>query len=215
VLTCRYNGLLDASLAAHHRARLLDPAMRTSVVHTYIMGGQYRRALEEVDQALDPMRGVILTMLDRNDEAIAQLEKDEARFAHRVMRLFVAAIRYELMGRVDESRAAVQEILQSNFRDPEGVFYLTLLLPRLGEVDLAEMLLGKVVDGGFHCPQPLRHMPWLEPLRARPSFQALLARAEERQRENAEAFIAEGGPQILGLRADGASSGSGERSGFR
>ena len=44
VLTCRYNGLLDASLAAHHRARLLDPSVRTSVVHTYIMGGQYRRA---------------------------------------------------------------------------------------------------------------------------------------------------------------------------
>ena len=206
VLTCRYNGLLDASLAAHHRARLLDPAMRTSVVHTYIMGGQYRRALEEVDQALDPMRGVILTMLDRNEEAIEQLQKDEARFAHRVMRLFVAAIRLQLSGRDGEALAAVQEILQSNFRDPEGVFYLTLLLPRLGQIDLAEMLLGKAVEGGFHCTAPLRHMPWLEPLRARPSFQDLIARAEERQRENAEAFIAEGGPQILGLRAGSPSS---------
>ena len=167
VLTCRYNGLLDASLAAHHRARLLDPAMRTSVVHTYIMSGQYRRALEEVEHALDPMRGVILTMLERNDEAIQQLEKDEERFAHRVMRLFVAAIRFQLMGRIEESMAAVQEILASNFRDPEGVFYLTLLLPRLGQVDLAEMLLNKAVEGGFHCAAPLRHMPWLEPLRAR------------------------------------------------
>ena len=72
VLTCRYNGLLDASLAAHHRARLLDPSVRTSVVHTYIMGGQYRRALEEVDQALDPMRGVIL------DDARAQRRSDRA-----------------------------------------------------------------------------------------------------------------------------------------
>jgi TolB-like protein/Flp pilus assembly protein TadD len=206
VLTCRYNGLLDASLAAHHRARLLDPSVRTSVVHTYIMGGQYRRALEEVDHALDPMRGVILTMLERNDEAIAQLEADEARFAHRVMRLFVAAIRFQLSGREAEALAAVQEILQSNFRDPEGVFYLTLLLPRLGQVELAEMLLEKAIEGGFHCTAPLRHMPWLEPLRARPTFQALLARAEQHQRENAEAFIAEGGPQILGLRAERPSS---------
>jgi eukaryotic-like serine/threonine-protein kinase len=213
VLTCRYNGLLDASLAAHHRARLLDPTMRTSVVHTYIMGGQYRRALEEVDQALDPMRGVILAMLDRNDEAIVQLEKDEARFAHRVMRLFVAAIRLQLSGREGEALTAVQEILQSNFRDPEGVFYLTLLLPRLGQVNLAEMLLGKAVEGGFHCTAPLRHMPWLEPLRARASFQDLIARAEERQRENAAAFIAEGGPQILGLRAGGTSSDPGWPSG--
>ena len=122
------------------------------------------------------------------------------------MRLFVAAIRFQLMGRIEESMAAVQEILASNFRDPEGVFYLTLLLPRLGQVDLAEMLLNKAVEGGFHCAAPLRHMPWLEPLRARESFQALVARAEDRQRENAEAFIAEGGPQILGLRTVRASS---------
>ena len=92
------------------------------------------------------------------------------------MRLFVAAIRFQLSGRDDEALAAVQEILQSNFRDPEGVFYLTLLLPRLGQVDLAEMLLGKAVEGGFHCAAPLRHMPWLEPLRARPSFQDLIAK---------------------------------------
>ena len=220
VLTCRYNGLLDASLAAHHRARLLDPAMRTSVVHTYIMGGQYRRALEEVDQALDPMRGVILAMLERNDEAIVQLEKDEERFAHRVMRLFVAAIRLQLSGREGEALTAVQEILQSNFRDPEGVFYLTLLLPRLGQVNLAEMLLGKAVEGGFHCTAPLRHMPWLEPLRARPSFQDLdRARggppARERRSVRRGRRPADSG--IAGAHDAASASGSpgtGERSGF-
>ena len=199
VLTCRYCGLLDASLAAHHRAKLLDPNIHTSVVHTYIMGGQSRRALEVVDQALDPMRGVILAMLGRNEEAVAQLAKDEERFAHRVMRLFTEAIRLQLTGRVDESRAAVGQILQSNFRDPEGVFYLTLLLPRLGDIDLAEMLLTRAVEGGFHCVTALRQFPWLEPLRARPSFQALLERADAWHREDLEAFIAEGGPQILGM----------------
>lgn len=212
VLTCRYCGLLDASLAAHHRARLLDPNVHTSVVHTYIMLGQARRAMEHVDQALDPMRGVILAMLGQNDEAIAQLEKDEARFAHRVMRLFTAAIRLQLTGRDDESRAAVAQILQSNFRDPEGVFYLTLLLPRLGELDLAEDLLSRAVEGGFHNVGPLRQMPWLEPLRARPGFQDLLARAERYHREDAEAFIAEGGPQLLGLRSSLESGASGSNS---
>ncbi len=215
VLTCRYNGLLDASLAAHHRARLLDPSVRTSVVHTYIMGGQYRRALEEVDHALDPMRGVILAMLERNDEAIVQLEADEARFAHRVMRLFVAAIRFRLSGRAGEARAAVQEILQSNFRDPEGVFYLTLCC-RGSARSISRRCCSarRSKAASIACSRCVR-CRGSRPLRARPSFQALIARAEERQRENAEAFIAEGGPQILGLRADSASSGSGERSGFR
>ena len=93
------------------------------------------------------MRGVILTMLDRNDEAIAQLERDEARFAHRVMRLFVAAIRYQLSGRVDESRAAVQEIFRvlkpggralvgvPNLLDPFLRPLLVAVLDRLGRYD--------------------------------------------------------------------------------
>ncbi len=42
VTTCRYCGLLDASVAAFERAQHLDPAVRTSVAYTFYVRGEYR-----------------------------------------------------------------------------------------------------------------------------------------------------------------------------
>ena len=46
VQACRYCGLLDESIRAHHRARRLDPRIVTSVAHTFFLLGDYQRALE-------------------------------------------------------------------------------------------------------------------------------------------------------------------------
>src|SRR6185503_11159159 len=43
VTTCRYCGLLDASVAAHARAVALEPKIRTSVGHTWFMQGDHAR----------------------------------------------------------------------------------------------------------------------------------------------------------------------------
>src|SRR6476646_1047345 len=43
VTTCRYCGLLDASVAAHRHAVALEPKIRTSVTHTWYFQGDYRR----------------------------------------------------------------------------------------------------------------------------------------------------------------------------
>ena len=42
VYACRFCGLIDASLAAHNRARTLDPLIPTSVISTWFMAGDYR-----------------------------------------------------------------------------------------------------------------------------------------------------------------------------
>ena len=47
VRACRYVGLLDASRAAHERARRLDPTINTSVVYTSAMVGDYARVADE------------------------------------------------------------------------------------------------------------------------------------------------------------------------
>ena len=52
VHACRYVGLLDASIAAYHRATRLDPGIRTSVAHSFMMAGEFERAIEaDVDDA--------------------------------------------------------------------------------------------------------------------------------------------------------------------
>ncbi|HET9887253.1 MAG TPA: protein kinase, partial [bacterium] len=45
VLTCRFCGLMDASLAADRRARHLDPGVRTSVHYTYFLLGDWAHAI--------------------------------------------------------------------------------------------------------------------------------------------------------------------------
>jgi hypothetical protein len=39
VQACRYCGLLDESIAAYDRARRVDPGIRTSVAHAFLMQG--------------------------------------------------------------------------------------------------------------------------------------------------------------------------------
>src|SRR5262249_21139162 len=43
VSTCRYCGLLDASVAAHARAQSLEPRIRTSVPHTWFLRGDHAK----------------------------------------------------------------------------------------------------------------------------------------------------------------------------
>jgi hypothetical protein len=42
VTTCRYCGLLDASVAAHERAIDLEPKLKTSIIHTWAFQGAHQ-----------------------------------------------------------------------------------------------------------------------------------------------------------------------------
>ena len=55
---CRYCGLLEASVAAHDRARRLDPKILTGVAHTHFVLGAYQRVLES-DPAQTPYISVL------------------------------------------------------------------------------------------------------------------------------------------------------------
>ena len=52
VYACRFCGLLNASIAAHHHARRLDPLIPTSVTHTYFMAGDYQQCREHAGDDL-------------------------------------------------------------------------------------------------------------------------------------------------------------------
>ncbi|MGH9371728.1 MAG: protein kinase domain-containing protein, partial [Vicinamibacterales bacterium] len=69
VHACRYVGLLDASVAAHHRARQLDPRVPTSVAHTYWMKGDYVRAAEDPFGTLGYVSALALASSGREQEA--------------------------------------------------------------------------------------------------------------------------------------------------
>lgn len=200
VSTCRYCGLLDASIAADAQARRLDPRVLTSVAHTWFLRNDFARLeafkLEEI-----PYIGALgLAALGRKADAIAALGHLEEKTRTR-LRDFMIAARALLEGNAAESLAAVDRVVSSDFRDPEGLFYLTRHLAHLKQIVPALDLFRRVVAGGFVCFPAMKRDPWLDPLRKTPEFAKLLGQAEARHREAAAAFVRMQGGVVLGLAA--------------
>ncbi len=98
-------------------------------------------------------------------------------------------------------RAAVDELIASGFRDPEGLFYQAIKLAHAGDLDRAVEILADVVDRGFYPFETFTRHAWLDPLRTRQDFNAILATAELRHQEARAAFVNAGGETLLGVEA--------------
>ncbi len=197
VQCCRYCGLLEASVAAHERARSLDPQIATSVNHTFYQLGDYDRSLRHATAGTWAGDAMALDSLGRTQEAVSLLRKREQSGIPAPMRAFVRAWRALLEGNRNESlEAAEQAIL--HYADQEGVFYLGLLMARLAASERALALFAESFDKGFTPFHVLARNPWLDPLRSNPRFGEMLRAAEERYSRAAQAYRNAGGEQVLG-----------------
>lgn len=196
VTTCRYCGLLDASVAAHERAIALEPKLKTSVPHTWFVQADHARVATIKVADYPYIVPLSLAELGRGDEALPVLRELEQTMKTRVPG-FVIAARTLLEGNAADSVATVKRIVASGFKDPEGLFYLTRHLAHLNEVDAALDLFERVVGGGYLCHPAMAADPWLKPLRRKAAFARRLGVAESRHREAAAAFTALGGTSVL------------------
>jgi DNA-binding winged helix-turn-helix (wHTH) protein/tetratricopeptide (TPR) repeat protein len=192
----RYCGLLDASLAAHRRARQLDPTIATSVHHTWWMLGEYKRALAETLGDIGYMQGLALVSLGREREAIAALRWRERETTETRIRPYLTSLRALLEGDRKASLAAV-EVAVENLIDSEAVYYMARTLVRLGAYDRAAIELRRVVDGGFWCYHTFIRDPWLEPIRSRTDVSQLFNVAREHVRRTRNIFVESGGLEQL------------------
>jgi hypothetical protein len=199
-MACRYCGLLEASAAAHLRARSLEPRIRTSVPHTWFLQGDYVRVAEVGISSYPYIVAVSMAELGRGADAIPALRELEPKVPARI-RDFTVAARTWLEGNVHESIAAIGRVTASDFRDPEGLFYLARLLAHLREPDAAIAQLERAVDGGFFCLPAFERDPWLHSLRQTPAFSTLLRRAGVLHRAAVTAFEHLRGSQFLELTA--------------
>ena len=94
----------------------------------------------------------------------------------------MVAARTLLKGDADRSIAAINRIVASDFRDPEGLFYLIRHFCRLGQEGPVLGLFEQVVAGGFLCYPAMARDSWLDPLRESPAFATLLRKAEAQHR---------------------------------
>jgi len=199
VHACRYCGLLDASEAAYERARRLDPAVVTSVAHTFLMKGDYERAI--ATDVSDPpyVKAIALAQMGRVSEALVLLHAGIRPGLHRFLHGTIVSITATLEGRQDETATVVRQMAKSDFSDPEGFYYWALALAQAGDHEGALELLERSVDGGFHAALAFVRNPWLDPLRAAPDFSLIVRRAETLQHAALEAFRNAEGPRILGV----------------
>jgi DNA-binding winged helix-turn-helix (wHTH) protein len=195
----RFSGLLEESLAAHRRARELDPGIPTSVHHTHWMMGQYERALSETHGDIGYMPGLALASLGRESEAIAALRWRERETEDNRTRAYIASLRC-LLERDRTACLAALEQASAMLVDPEALYYLARSFARLGETERALSELQCVIDGGFSCAETIARDPWLEPLRGTERFETLAQRARTISRAAREAFISVGGPGLIEFR---------------
>jgi eukaryotic-like serine/threonine-protein kinase len=198
VHACRYGGLLDESVAAHHQARRLDPAVSTSVLHTYYMQGDYGRALEEGHRSSDPFEARVLGALGREQDAIAAARREEERFAaFPLLRSFSTGLRAAFEGDSSEALAALQPFDSPAFNDGEGLFYVAAIYARLSLADRALEMLKRAAGAGFVCLPAFERDPYLGPARASTSWQELLDAVRSRHRSVVEEFNRANGPSLI------------------
>ena len=195
---CRYCGLLQPAVVAHHEARRLDPQIPTTVTHTYFMLGDYERALETSSADFGYTTALILAALGRADEALPLLIEREQVQGGRLGKLYLTSLRAFLQGNREESVEASDQLRKATFRDPEGIFYMARQLAYLGEKPMALELFRRAVDNGFLCYPRMLRDPWLDSLRGLKEFTDLLRKAQEMHREAVTSFFALGGDAVLG-----------------
>ena len=199
VHSCRYAGLLDASIEAHLRARRLDRRIATSVRHSYWLAGEHARALEEGLVPPFYFDALVLAALGRDEEARAILRARLSEEQPPMLERLLASLQAVVEGRTDEGVDASCWVL-AHWQDPECRYFMARQLARLGARERALDEMGRVVDLGFNCPQAFARDPWLETLRDDAAFASVLERAEAGRQRAVSAFVAEGGERLLGLR---------------
>ncbi|MGH9370316.1 MAG: tetratricopeptide repeat protein, partial [Vicinamibacterales bacterium] len=201
VHACRYVGLLDASVAAYHRATRLDPVIATSAAHSFFMLGQYERAIQADSDQVPYVSLISHLALGRPDEAAAvcHAAKEEAgRHPHLEMmiQLFEALLTHQY----EDGRRLLERLADfPAFDDPEGWYYWAQGATIVKDQAFALALLKRSVESGFHCPRALETTPLLDDLRGTAEFADLMASAREGHNAAAAAFAKVDGYRLLGL----------------
>jgi serine/threonine protein kinase/tetratricopeptide (TPR) repeat protein len=201
VHACRYCGLTEASIAAHHAASLLDANVTTTVVGTYLQRGDWESALA---CSTDPFtRLAALAELKRTNEALAICVEIEKTVQIEQIRLLAFCIHARLEGNNQKSLEALDKFLRlpgPMVSDPESHFVVGRYLALLGQTPRALDSLSRALDAGHNCHEALRNYSGFDSLRTHARFQELLHRAAQMTREARAVFRECGGEDLLKIR---------------
>jgi eukaryotic-like serine/threonine-protein kinase len=202
VQACRYCDELEASIAAHHRGRHLDPHLVTSAAHTYFLLGDYNSAIDcygkKAGYYLDC---AALAAQGDNKTALALLRErvqPKSAVGATIQGIMRSLLAY-LEGDWEECLRAIETGEAIILKDPETSFYSARHLARINQTDQAISALSNTIDMGYLCATAISRDPWFTSLRSSPRYAELMRKAELRRSESHAAFLAAGGEQVISV----------------
>ena len=184
VQACRFRGLLEESIRAHHRATELDPTIVTGVAHTYFLNGDFAAAIEAYGgRGAYYLDAAAWAALGDRKRAATLVRK---RLLERSLSNPVLSLMSSLLALLDGRLEDAIKIMDQNdpSRDPEIVVYYARHYAAAGRADLAIAALRRAAKLGFICAQKtLRDDPWFLDLRNRREFTVLLRQLDVSARE--------------------------------
>jgi TolB-like protein/Tfp pilus assembly protein PilF len=183
----RYAGMLEESAREGETALALDPGNPRfrSVATTYLYLGDLQRSLQV--HGLDPEScwtlariGQIQIRLGNRDLALQYLNRAIEMEPESSTGRWARAMRAHLEGHRAEGLRALQENEEARMVDGEQLYHMANIHALLGDRSGCIRVLRSAVDSGFfNYPFMLRDS-FLDPLRADPELQSILAQAEQK-----------------------------------
>lgn len=171
----RFRGLLSESIQAHKRAVELDPAVATSVAHTFFLAGKYETAIEAYGgRAGYYLDAAAWAAMGENKRATALLRErlKKSQFSNLISALLRSLLAV-LEGRNRDAARIMDEAGAA--REPEILFYFARHYGHMRSLDSSLRALETAARSGFICaPETLKFDPWLKPLRKHSAFASLL-----------------------------------------
>jgi DNA-binding winged helix-turn-helix (wHTH) protein len=205
----RFCGLLDESVAAHERAKTLDPTIATSVCHTHFLRCEYQATLESYAAAIGTgyyLDAAAWASLGDTQHATTLLQE---RLAMSQLATLMSGLMSSLLamleGRRDQAMAIMRELEVA--REPEILFYLARHFAMLGAASDSIRALERARSEGFTSSQALAHDEAFAGLRGRDDFQRELDQARAVERDARRAFEQAGGRRLFTVSDHSSNSG--------
>ena len=131
--------------------------------------------------------------MGRTEEALSLLHDMTLPVGGRVTGVYVGALK----GNADGVREGVRRLVEEGFRDPEGLFYASRALARVGAGEEALALLEQVAHGYF-VADALENDAWYASLRGDPRLVAIIAGARSRRAATRASGVPSDGPCASG-----------------
>jgi DNA-binding winged helix-turn-helix (wHTH) protein len=170
VQVLRCCGLLQHSVAAHHRAVQLDPTVRTSVAHTYFLQGDYPNVFTSYMSHGYYLDAAAWAGMGQTEHAVSLLN---TRLPQPDLSPFMSSMMSSLLAALEGQPQDVAALAESAAiaADPEGLFYFARHAGMLRDSAGAIGLIHRARLGGFCCSHALTHDGAFASMRNSPEFQ--------------------------------------------